>query len=399
MKKTTTTFLFTTLLTLTSCSNTHEISDTKLEQYTITFDTDGGSYLSPKKVTEGNTIKKLDVPTKDGYTFDYWSYEGEEWDFSTKVYEDMTLLAIWKEKPYVISINNEGGEYFNVAGEGEYYTGDTCTLTIDDTLDYWTVFGGWYYNNTLLSEERTYTFKVEKDMQITAKKGICNALANFYHYNSKGQLEWEESKEKSGYPAYKYEYQYDDQGRISFAMKYNSGLASYYKVTYTYDTNSRTETYIANDNVYFGGTEHFSHEMYYQFNEYGDLVRQVKAVEGHIGYDFVDGTNYTYEYKNGKKVKCDSTRDDGTRTTHEVFTYNEDGTLATYYEKIWTQWNDSTTETTEVYHYENGLLKNISSENYINTYFYNESNQLIRIVGKNTYNATPTYTNSWYFYN
>ena len=36
-------------------------------------------------------------PTRDGYTFDGWYLDGEKYDFSTPVTEDITLVAKWAE--------------------------------------------------------------------------------------------------------------------------------------------------------------------------------------------------------------------------------------------------------------------------------------------------------------
>ena len=41
-------------------------------EYTITFNTNGGSELTSFKVPENTTIDKFAVTTKEGYTFDGW---------------------------------------------------------------------------------------------------------------------------------------------------------------------------------------------------------------------------------------------------------------------------------------------------------------------------------------
>jgi len=65
--------------------------------YTITFNTGAGSKVSSQKVDKDGKIKKPTDPTRDGYEFVAWEYEGEEWDFNDKVKANMTLTAKWKK--------------------------------------------------------------------------------------------------------------------------------------------------------------------------------------------------------------------------------------------------------------------------------------------------------------
>ena len=68
--------------------------------YSVFYDTNGGSYVSPKRVSFGETVSTAtDVtPTKQGYTFDKW-YSDEaltsEAPSEVTVYEDVHLYAKW----------------------------------------------------------------------------------------------------------------------------------------------------------------------------------------------------------------------------------------------------------------------------------------------------------------
>lgn len=66
-------------------------SDTK----TITFKTNGGSEIKNISVKNGTKASDLPVPTKDGYIFDGWYLDGEEYDSNKVVEEDLTLVAKW----------------------------------------------------------------------------------------------------------------------------------------------------------------------------------------------------------------------------------------------------------------------------------------------------------------
>ena len=67
----------------------------------ITFDTSGGTRISPQKVKYGGVIARPKDPVKKGYTFSGWySDKGgkEVYDFKTKVQNSFTLYAKWSKQ-------------------------------------------------------------------------------------------------------------------------------------------------------------------------------------------------------------------------------------------------------------------------------------------------------------
>ena len=69
--------------------------------YIITFDSNGGSEVTPEEVKEGEMIKTPATPTKEGYTFAGWYKDkelSEAWDFKKDiVIKNITLYAKWKK--------------------------------------------------------------------------------------------------------------------------------------------------------------------------------------------------------------------------------------------------------------------------------------------------------------
>ena len=63
--------------------------------YEVKFDSDGGTSVTTQTIQEGKKASTPIDPTKDGYTFVYWMYNGEEFDFSTLIYNDIVLVAKW----------------------------------------------------------------------------------------------------------------------------------------------------------------------------------------------------------------------------------------------------------------------------------------------------------------
>ncbi len=76
-----------------------------INQYTITFDTDGGSAIAPITQDYGTAITAPAAPTKEGYSFQGWSPAIPE----TMPAQDTTVVAQWQINQYTISFNSAGG--------------------------------------------------------------------------------------------------------------------------------------------------------------------------------------------------------------------------------------------------------------------------------------------------
>ena len=69
-------------------------------EYTVTFNTNGGSAVDSQKVKENQKAKEPTAPTKENNTFVGWYSDSElttEYNFDTAVTENMTLYAKWEE--------------------------------------------------------------------------------------------------------------------------------------------------------------------------------------------------------------------------------------------------------------------------------------------------------------
>ena len=77
----------------------------EINQYTITFDTNGGSEIAPITQDYGTEITVPDKPTRKGYTFKGWDKEIPE----TMPAENITVKAQWEINPYTITFDTNGG--------------------------------------------------------------------------------------------------------------------------------------------------------------------------------------------------------------------------------------------------------------------------------------------------
>ena len=94
--------------------------------HTVTFDTHGGSDIPPQYVPHGEKATEPDIPTRPGYTFDGWTYQGKPWVFyGYVVTEDMTLDANWIAIEYTATFKNDDGTVLEI--QNPVYYGDVLT--------------------------------------------------------------------------------------------------------------------------------------------------------------------------------------------------------------------------------------------------------------------------------
>ena len=77
----------------------------EINQYTITFDTNGGSEIAPITQDYGTKITTPADPTRKGYTFKGWDKEIPK----TMPAENMTVKAQWEINRYTITFDTAGG--------------------------------------------------------------------------------------------------------------------------------------------------------------------------------------------------------------------------------------------------------------------------------------------------
>ena len=85
--------------------NTTVKAQWEINKYTITFDTNGGSEIAPITQDYGTEITAPDNPTRKGYTFKGWDKEIPE----TMPAENITVKAQWKINQYTIAFDTNGG--------------------------------------------------------------------------------------------------------------------------------------------------------------------------------------------------------------------------------------------------------------------------------------------------
>ena len=107
----------------------------KVNSYTITFDTAGGSEIAPITQDYGTAITAPADPTREGYTFIGWDMEIP----TTMPAENITVTAKWKVNSYTITFDTTGGS--EIAPITQDY-GTAIVAPADPTREGYT-FIGW----------------------------------------------------------------------------------------------------------------------------------------------------------------------------------------------------------------------------------------------------------------
>ena len=107
-----------------------------VNQYTITFDTDGGSEVAPITQDYGSAITAPAAPTREGYTFTGW----DKTIPATMPAGDMTITAQWTVNQYTITYDLDGG---TAEGNPDTYTVETDAFTLKNPTRPGYTFTGW----------------------------------------------------------------------------------------------------------------------------------------------------------------------------------------------------------------------------------------------------------------
>ena len=250
----------------------------RANNYTVTFDTNGGDTLPvsdrTKTVTYDSVYGNIPTPTRTGHTFMGWYTEatgGNQVTGDTIVTEDNDhiLYAHWKVNSYSVSLGYDNGTIKSVSGGGDYNYGQPVTITAvlkdnytesnyttESTYRYKKThtysFSKWGSANTSLLADKntiTYTFTMPAgNVTLTAsgKDTIGKSGDQYYLTVTKGTnmksvtgAGWY-NKGASATASGTAKATYTDSGSTYTVDSSNSGHRYYTKHTYTVNSKSFT---------------------------------------------------------------------------------------------------------------------------------------------------------------
>ena len=131
----------------------------------VKFDTKGGTVIKEQQVKCGKNIKIPNDPSKEGFSFKYWSYNQEKYDFSKPILNNITLEAYYEEEnvkeEITISFNSNGGSKIESI---QIVSGNKTEKPVNPTKKGYK-FIGWFVE----SNEFDFNSPIYEDIELIAK--------------------------------------------------------------------------------------------------------------------------------------------------------------------------------------------------------------------------------------
>lgn len=177
-------------------------ADETKDEFTVTFNSQGGSEVEKQTVKSGEKAKKPGDPKRDGYEFGGWYKEKDcknEWDFDTKITADTELFAKWTEIKDPDGPGEEEKDEYSISVQsgirhGRIYVthqharpGEWVTITVspdtDYTLDWIRVERSNGYRLYLDQDGRKYSFVMPySDVTIDAGFDLRSVYTSYTYY-------------------------------------------------------------------------------------------------------------------------------------------------------------------------------------------------------------------------
>ena len=113
--------------------------------YDVVFDVAGGTSVNAQQVEEGGLAVAPET-TREGYDFTAWNY-----DFTTPITENKTIVASWTVKEYTITYHLNGGQN---ADNPSVYTIESNQITLVNPTRSDYTFDGWYTSSSFASTSK-----------------------------------------------------------------------------------------------------------------------------------------------------------------------------------------------------------------------------------------------------
>ena len=179
-----------------ACNKT-DTPDAPKKEFTITFDTQGGSEVKPITIAEGAKITLPRNPTKEGYIFDGWYLSDEfieKFNATQTISSNITVYAKWRlpfEDEVFVSFNTNGGDaiqgYYAIVGTKINLPVAPSRIGFD--------FDSWQYGDDKYPAGATFVVP-NKNVEMVAIWNSQNL--RYVTYDTNGGTEIEKSAVESG---------------------------------------------------------------------------------------------------------------------------------------------------------------------------------------------------------
>lgn len=153
------------------------IEDKKLKQFTVKFNSNGGSKIAEQIIAKGDKVVKPKNPNKENAIFKEWQLNGKTYDFNTPVIDDITLDAVWNAIiKYTVTFDSNGGSPV----ESQTINNNGKVNKPQNPTKEGYIFMGWELNGN------SYEFNsnVTSNITLTAKWESAGPVIETYFYNT-----------------------------------------------------------------------------------------------------------------------------------------------------------------------------------------------------------------------
>jgi len=137
-------FLVLILLSFGIVSCKKDIDSTQIDyvrqEFLVSFDSNGGSYVEPQIIEEGKLVQRPKNPIKKDYNFIGWYLGNTQFDFSTPITSKIKLTARWDVIRYTVTFDSDGGSEISAQ---QIEIGQTISIPENPNREKYS-FIGWY---------------------------------------------------------------------------------------------------------------------------------------------------------------------------------------------------------------------------------------------------------------
>ena len=148
-----------------------------INEYTVYFNTNGGSNLEPINYQNNIEVDKLPAPTKVDYTFYGWYYDeglSNRVTYPFIIEKDIEVYAKWIDAYYFLSFDTHGGEII----DNKSFIAGTEIIDLPTPSKTYYVFDGWYMDSGY-STPVTLPFEIHENITIYAKWTTTDSVVSF----------------------------------------------------------------------------------------------------------------------------------------------------------------------------------------------------------------------------
>ena len=146
---------------------------TPATNYTVTFNSDGGTSIQSQTINSGGLVSKPSNPVKSGYTFVEWRLNGSAYNFNAPVTSNLTLVAIYQTvgtATYTVTFNTTSGIGYapsQKVNSGSLVTKPSDPFNFDGTFVEWQLNGIAYDFSTPVTSNMTLVAVYEPTYTVT----------------------------------------------------------------------------------------------------------------------------------------------------------------------------------------------------------------------------------------